>query len=253
MCRLEGKVAIITGASGTGIGRAIATLFAKEGAEVVIAGRGVEGGEETVRMVKEAGGKAIFIKTDVAKAEDVKKMVKAAVDTYGKLDVLVNNAAITEPEGSTVDLTEELFDRTIAINLKGVWLGMKYAIPEMLKTGGGSIINFASQAANRALPTIPAYSASKGGVISLSRVAALEFASKNIRVNCISPGPIATRMVIDEWPPEQIEHFSKVIPRGRLGKPEEVAQVAVFLASDESSWITLQTLVVDGGLSERIP
>jgi len=252
MGRLEGKVAIITGA-GSGMGRASTILFTKEGAKVVAADWITEGGEETVKMVKEAGGEATFSKADVSKAEDVKRMIKAAVDTYQKLDVLVNCAGLPGGEGSTVDCTEEAFDKFFAVNLKGVWLGMKYAIPEMLKTGGGSIVNFASVAAIGAWPGVPGYSASKGGVISLSMVTAIEFASKNIRVNCIAPGTIATPMLVNSWPPETLKHFAEITPQGRLGKPEEVAQVVLFLAADESSHITGQTIAVDGGISARLP
>jgi len=250
--RLENKVAIITGA-GSGMGQAEAILFAQEGAKVVVADMAVEAGEETVKMVREAGGEAIFVKTDVSKTEDIKNMVKTAVDTYGRLDVLVSGAAIVGEEISTVDCPEELFNRTIAINLNGVWLGMKYAIPEMVKTGGGSIVNFASIAAIEGFKSVPAYSASKGGVISLSRVASFEYASENIRVNCIAPGTIATPMLIGCWPDEVLNRFREVTPQGRLGEPEEVAQVALFLACDESSHITGQTLVVDGGSTARVP
>jgi len=156
MGRLDGKVAVITG-SGSGMGRVEAILFAKEGAKVAVVDILPEKGEETVKLVKEAGGEAIFIKTDVAKSADVKKMVDAIVKAYGKLNIMVNGAAIAPSEGSTVELSEEIFDKTIAINLKGVWLGMKYAIPAMIKSGGGAIVNFASISGVRALPTIPSY------------------------------------------------------------------------------------------------
>jgi len=252
MGRLDGKVAIITG-SGSGMGRVEAVLFAKEGARVAVVDVIPEKGEETVKLVKEAGGEAIFIKTDVSRAADVEKMVSTVVKTYGKLDIMVNGAAIAPEEGSTVELSEETFDKTIAINLKGVWLGMKYGIPAMIKSGGGAIVNFASISGVRALPTIPSYCASKGGVVSMSMVAALENAAHNIRVNCVAPGPISTQMVLDQWPDEQIRHFSEMTALGRLGKPEEIARIVLFLVSDDSFWITGQTLVADGGLTVRIP
>lgn len=252
MGRLDGKVAIITG-GGSGIGRATAVVFAKEGARVVVADWIAEGGKETVSMIKEAGGEAIFIKTDVSKAEDIKNMIKTSVNTYGKLDILMNIAGIVGEEVSTIDCTEEVFNKIIAVNLNGVWLGMKYAIPEMLKTGGGSIVNTASIAALEAYKGIPAYAASKGGVLSMSRVAAIEFAAKNIRVNCIAPGHVATPLFLGCWSPDQLKHLEDIAPQGRLGKPEEIAQVALFLASDESSHITGQTVVADGGITARIP
>ena len=243
MGRLDGKVAIITGA-GSGMGRAAALLFAKEGAKVVVADWVAGDGEETVRMVKEAGGEAIFVQTDVSKAEDVKKMVKTAVDTYGKLDVLFNNAGIAELEMTpTPEIKEENWDKVIAINLKGVFLGMKYAIPEMLKSGGGSIINTASGAAVQPLPGIASYNASKGGVISLTRGTALEYARKNIRVNYINPGPTVSRLN-PQWVTEIWEKHSA---SGRLANPEEIAQAALFLASDESSHVTASGVTVDGG------
>lgn len=252
MGRLDGKVAIITG-GGSGIGRATAVVFAKEGARVVVADWIAEGGKETVSMIKEAGGEAIFIKTDVSKAEDIKNMIKTSVNTYGELNILMNIAGIVGEEVSTIDCTEEVFNKIIAVNLNGVWLGMKYAIPEMLKTGGGSIVNTASIAALEAYKGIPAYAASKGGVISMSRVAAIEFAAKNIRVNCIAPGHVATPLFLGCWSPDQLKHLEDIAPQGRLGKPEEIAQVALFLASDESSHITGQTVVADGGITARIP
>jgi len=251
MGRLDGKVAVITGA-GQGMGRVGAILFAKEGAKVVIADIAAETGEETIKMIKEAGGEATFVNADVSKTEDVKKMIKTAIDTYGKLDVLYNNAGINPTEVSTVDCTEEIFDTIIATNLKGVWLGMKYAIPEMLKTGGGSIINTASNCAYRAYIGIPSYSATKAGVIAMSRVAAVEYASKNIRINCLAPGPTATPLLLAKWPQETLQLFSSLAPRGQLGKPEEVAQAALFLASDESSHIIAQVVVIDGGMEADV-
>lgn len=252
MGRLDNKVAIITGA-GSGMGKATAVLFANEGAKVVAADIAVEAGRETVKIVKQGGGEAIFVKTDVSKAQDVKQMVKAAVDTYGKLDILVNCAGIAREEVSTVDCPEEIFNEVIATNLNGVWLGMKYGIPEMLKAGGGSIVNFASIAALEAYVGIPAYSASKGAVISLSRAAAIEYGPKNVRVNCVAPGHIATPMLLGAWSPEVLKRFTDIAPQGRLGEPEEVARVVLFLASDESSHITGQTVVIDGGVTARIP
>ena len=246
MGRLDGKVAIITGA-GMGMGQAAAILFAKEGAKVVVADISVENGEETVSVIKEDGGEAIFVKANVAKAEEVKEMVRATVDTYGRLDVLYNNAGIAGELGPVTECTDENWDKVQAVNLRGVWLGMKYAIPEMLKTGGGSIINTASQAADRGMPNAPAYSASKGGVVSLSRATAIEWATKNIRVNWINPGVIATPMV-SSMPVRVKKLFLSAIPQGRFGEPEEVAQAALFLASNESSHITGQGLVVDGGI-----
>jgi len=249
MGRLAGKVAIITGA-GAGIGRAAAILFAKEGAKVVVVDWIAHDGEETVSMVKEFGGEAIFVKTNVAEAEDVKGMVEIAIDTYGKLDILYNNAGIVGAWVKTEEYPEDSWEQVIAVNLKGVFLGMKYAIPAMLKCGGGSIISTASQAGDRGQPNIAAYSASKGGVLALSRATAIEYAARNIRVNSINPGIITTPMVMSvmESNPKAKEQFLSVVPQCRFGKPEEVAQAALFLASEESSHITGHTLVVDGGM-----
>lgn len=252
MGRLAGKVAIITGA-GSGMGKATALLFTKEGAKVIVAEIVEQGGRATVQAIEKGGGEAVFVKVDVSQRKDVAAVIKAAIDKYGKLDILVNCAGIALAEGSTTDCTDEIFNRIIATNLNGVWLGMKYAIPEMMKTGGGAIINFASIAALEAYQGLPAYSASKGGVISLSRVAAIEFAAKNIRVNCVAPGHIATPMLLDAWAEEGLKRFRDIAPQGRLGEPGEIASTVLFLASDESSHITGQTIVIDGGVTARIP
>jgi len=246
MGRLDGKAVIITGA-GMGMGQAAALLFAKEGAKVAVVDWKAEAGQETVKMIKEAGGEAIFIKADVSKADDAKNMVKTTIDTYGKLDVLYNNAGILGRAAFTENIAEEEWDRIMAVNLKGVFLGMKYAIPEMLKRGKGSIINTASQCAERGTRNLSAYCASKGGILALTRVTAMELAKKNIRVNALNPGIIATPMALSA-PKEEQEGFAAIIPQGRMGRPEEVAYAALFLASDESSHVTGHTLVVDGGL-----
>ena len=250
MGRLDGKVTIITGA-GSGMGRAAALLFAKEGARVVVSDIVVEGGEQTVSMIKGAGGEAIFVKTDISKAEDAKNMVKTTVNTYGKLDVLYNNAAIGEPAiETTVDCTEENWDKVQAVDLKGAWLAMKYAIPEMTKTGGGSIINVASQVATRGNVGLTAYTAAKGGVLSLSRATAIEYADKNIRVNILEPGYIITPMAEGLCgDPVMSKQVIDGTPQRRFGKPEEVAYAALFFASDESSHITGAELAIDGGIT----
>jgi len=249
MGRLDGKVAIITG-GGSGMGRATAVLFAKEGAKVTVADWAIEGGEATVETIKEAGGEAVFVKTDVSKAEDVKKMIKTAIGTYGKLDILYNNAAIAILD-PLIDVSEETFDKIISVNLKGVWLGMKYAIPEMIRGGGGSIINVSSQNADRGQRGLSIYSASKGGLTSMSITAAVEYGDRNIRVNVIKPGVIMTPMAKKQMD-EEPEIFERVVreltPQHRLGEPEEVAAVALFFASDESSHVTGQKLTVDGGI-----
>jgi NAD(P)-dependent dehydrogenase (short-subunit alcohol dehydrogenase family) len=249
MGRVEGKVAIVTGA-GSGIGRASAMLLAKEGAKTVVVDRNAEAGEETVRMIREAGGEAIFVKADVSEAEDIKKMVKTAVSTYGKLNILFNNAGFIHEVAPTADASEEVFDETIATNLKGAFMGMKYAIPEMLRIGGGSIINIASIAGTKGVTNAPAYAASKGGVLALSRATAIEYATQNIRVNCISPGTISTPAMaaLMKDDPEIKRNYEEAVPQGRLGRPDEVAQVVLFLASDEASHVTGEKLAIDGGL-----
>jgi len=251
--RLSGKVAIVTGA-GRGIGRASALAFAREGAKVVLA----DIHEENLRAAYEEVrglGDARMLVTDVAKAADVERLIRFTVDTFGRLDVLFNNAGILIPNPVT-ELDEETWDRTIDVNLKSVFLGCKYAIPEMLKSGGGSIINMGSVNSLVAEPFLPAYCASKGGILMLTKQVALDYAKHNIRVNCICPGWVDTP--INTPHAEMMGGVEKVLatidewqPIGRQGRPEEIANVAVFLASDESSFMTGSAVVVDGGMTAK--
>jgi NAD(P)-dependent dehydrogenase (short-subunit alcohol dehydrogenase family) len=250
--RLKGKVAIITGA-GSGLGRAAAVLFAGESAKVVVAANREKDGEQTVKSIKEAGGDAIFARVDVTKAADVENAVKAAVTRYGKLDIMLNNAGTPGRGKLIADITEEEWNRVISINLTGVFLGTKYAIPEMLKGAGGVIINISSVAGVSPRRYAGAYAAAKAAVIQLTRVTALEYARKNIRANCILPGPIDTPFFakVAGGDPEKIALFKEVVrnevPMGRFAQPEEIAQVALFLASDEASYITGAAFAADGG------
>jgi NAD(P)-dependent dehydrogenase (short-subunit alcohol dehydrogenase family) len=249
---VAGKVALVTGAS-SGIGRATALAFAREGAKVVVADVTVEGGEETVAQVKKAGGEAIFIKTDVSKAVEVEALVAKAVATYGRLDCAHNNAGIAGNAKTVVDDTEDNWDRILAINLKGVWLCMKYEIAHMLKQGGGAIVNTASGAGLIGVRRGGAYVASKHGVVGLTKTAALEYAKAGIRVNCVCPGPIDTPMLQGIGGSNQvvIERMVAAQPGGRLGKPAEIAEAAVWLCSDAASFITGLPMPVDGGYTAQ--
>ncbi len=250
--RLPDKVAIITGA-GSGLGRAAAILFAREGAKVVVAANREKDGEQTVKLIKEAGGDAIMVQVDVTKASDLEKAVKAAVARYGKLDIMLNNAGTPGPGKLIADITEEEWNRVISVNLTGVFLGTKYAIPEMLKAGGGVIINTSSVAGVSPRRYMGAYAAAKAAVIQLTKTTALEYARKNIRVNCILPGPIDTPFFtkVAGGDPEKIAIFKEMVrnevPLGRFAQPEEIAQAALFLASDEASYITGAAFAADGG------
>jgi NAD(P)-dependent dehydrogenase (short-subunit alcohol dehydrogenase family) len=245
--RLESKIAIVTGGGG-GIGRATARLFSQEGANVIVSDVNETSGEETVHLIKESGGEAYFIAADVSVPEDVKQLIFQTVERLGGLDILFNNAGVGHPEHKLPDMPIEEWDRVININLKGVFLGMKYAIPEMVKRGGGSIINTSSLLGLKGKNLMSAYNASKGGVITLSKNAAVEFGSKNVRVNAIAPGVIDTE-IIKGWKEDERKWpiISTSNALRRVGQPEEVAQTVLFLASDESSFITGSTLLVDGG------
>jgi NAD(P)-dependent dehydrogenase (short-subunit alcohol dehydrogenase family) len=251
MDRLAGKVAVITGA-GSGIGRESALLFASEGAKVLAAEVNDAAGRAVVEEVRRAGGEALFFHADVSVAGDARAMVSAAEKAYGRLDVIFNNAGIFPPrDGSVVDTDEETWDLVQRVNLKGVFLGCKYAIPAMLRSGGGSIVNTASFVAlvGAATPQI-AYTASKGGVLAMTREIAIEFARRNIRANALCPGPVDTPL-LQELLSDPARRARRLvhIPPGRLARPKEIAQAALFLASDESSYVNGATFTVDGGLT----
>jgi len=250
MGRLEGKVAVITGGA-SGMGEATAALFVREGARVVIGDLQRDKGEAVAASI---GPECRFVATDVAASEDVAGLVNAAVQAWGRLDVMFNNAGIGGGEGSLVDCTEEVWDRVIAVDLKGVWLGMKHCIPHMIASGGGSIVSTASIAAVLGFPGLAAYGAAKAGVTELTRVAAMEHAVHNIRANCILPGGILTPILYAN--PSFIapvdkevmrERMTQMQPIQRAGLPEDIANAALWLASDESSFVTGQSIVVDGG------
>ena len=242
----KGKVAIITGGS-FGIGRATAIAFAERGAKVVVADY-VED-RETVNMITDKGGEAIFIKCDVSKTEDVRMMVEETINTYGRLDYAFNNAGIEGIQGTTTECTGENWERVIGVNLKGAWLCMKYEIPEMLKQKGGAIVNCASIAGLVGFPGLPAYVASKHGMVGLTKTAALEFAKENIRVNAVCPGVIKTPM-IDRFTGKDKaaeKQFVDMEPIGRMGEPEEVAEAVIWLCSNSASFVTGDAMAVDGG------
>jgi len=245
---LEGKVGLVTGA-GRGLGRACCELVAREGGRVIVADIDAQGGEETVRLVEELGGEAMFVRTDVSRSKDVQAMVQAAIDNYGRLDFAVNNAMIPPPFIGLADLTEEDWDRTIAVNLKGVFLCMKYELKAMLEKGGGSIVNIGSGNEHAAAPGIAAYAAAKRGMLGLTAVAALDYGERNIRVNAVGPGTMVTpamRKALDEHPKHK-EFLESLAPIKRFADPHEVAEAVIWLCSDKASFVVGHTLVADGG------
>ncbi len=250
--RLEGKVSIITGAGG-GMGRVAALLFAGQGARVVVAEYDQAAGDETVELVRAAGGEATMVRTDVSKEADAEAMVDHALSTYGRLDCLYNNAGVMpEADHSVTDTDVATWDSVMAINVRGVFLGCKYAIPAMVAGGGGSIINIASFVAILGC-SVPqdAYTASKGAVLSLTRSLAVQFGPNGIRTNAICPGPVETPLLMDWLLKDEAAKQLRLArnPSGRFGKPEEIVQMAIYLASDESRWTNGASLVVDGGIT----
>jgi NAD(P)-dependent dehydrogenase (short-subunit alcohol dehydrogenase family) len=245
----NGKVALVTGGS-SGIGRATALAFAREGARVVFGDIDERGADETLALIKQAGGEAIFVKTDVAKAADVKALVDKAIQTYDRLDYAHNNAGIDGEFATIVANTEQNFDHVIGVNLKSVWLGMKYEIPEMRKRGGGAIVNTSSVAGLVAFRTMGPYVASKHGVIGLTKTAALEYSNFGIRVNAVCPGAIRTPM-IDTFinNDSQVEAaMSALQPIGRMGRAEEVSSLVLWLCSDAAAFVTGASIAIDGGI-----
>jgi NAD(P)-dependent dehydrogenase (short-subunit alcohol dehydrogenase family) len=252
MSEFDGKVVVITGA-GSGIGRATAMLFAREGAQVVVADLSDERGEESVQQIRAAGGRAEFIRVDVSVESDVERLMTDVRQSHGRLDFLVNNAGIDLPAASTVvDTPSEVWDRVMGINLRGVYLGCKYALPAMVEQGSGSIVNMASIGGIFASPANAAYSVSKAGVIMLTKQVALDYASHGIRVNCVCPGVMETPMLDCRplWhgaPPERRQAVAARHPMGRLVQPDDVARAIRYLASDDAGYVTGHALAVDGG------
>ena len=246
--QLEGRVALVTGGS-SGIGRATALTFARDGAKVVAADVNAEGGEETVSMVKEAGGDAIFVKTNVSSSAEVETLINKTVETYGQMDCAFNNAGISGSMSLTHKRTEEEWDLTININLKGVWLCMKHEILQMLQQGGGTIVNTSSAAGLVGATAASAYSASKHGVVGLTKTAALEYAQRGIRINAVCPGAVRTPMLENclTLRPEGEQQILAMEPIGRLASPEEIAEAVVWLCSDAASFVTGHAMAVDGG------
>jgi len=253
----QGKVALVTGAA-SGIGRVTAQRFAREGARVIVAtDSNIKGGQETVRLIEGAGGEASFIKCDVTKAPDVQGLIDAAVSNYGRLDFAFNNAGIG-PDGKRIpvvtiaDLEEELWNRTLDINLKGVFLCLKYEMRQMIKQKSGAIVVSSSIGALKSVYGFSAYCASKTGLLGLVKVAALEGAQHNIRVNAICPGPTRRTLLMDNLmasDPGKQDEFARLVPLGRTAEPEEMAEAVIWLCSDASSFVTAHIMPVDGGMA----
>jgi len=250
---LQGKVTLVTGAS-TGIGKASALAFAREGATVVVSDINVDGGEETARLIGDSGGRALFFEADVSKQDQVEALVRRTVEAYGRLDCAFNNAGIAGAIGvSSHEYPDDVWDRVVAINLKGVWLCMKHEIPQMLKQGGGAIVNTASIWGLVGAAGASAYVASKHGVVGLTRAAALEYAPHGIRINAVNPGTIRTP-ILDPFIaaiPDFESQMTARHPIGRIGMPEEVAEAVTWLCSDAASFVIGQNLPVDGGYTTQ--
>ena len=251
MSQFAGKVALVTGGN-AGIGRAAASRFAKQGAQVVISGRREKEGHAVVAEIEELGGKAIFVKTDVSKESDVKAMVERTLATFGRLDCAFNNAGIEQALTPLPDQTEETYDQIMDVNVKGVWLSLKHEIPAMLQNGGGAIVNNSSVAGLIGFATAPIYAASKHAVAGLTKSVALEYAKQNVRVNAVAPGAIETRMFRDfATAPEVRQMLESAHPIGRIGRPEEIASTVIWLCSNDASFVTGQIFPIDGGYTAQ--
>ena len=250
MTKFSGKVALITG-GGSGIGRATALKFAAEGASVVIGNRNEKAGRETVNLIEQAGGKASFYQTDVTKLNNVRELVQYTVDTYGGLDAAFNNAGVEDPQAMTPDQTDEAFDLVMNVNVKGVWYSMKCEIEYMVANGGGTIVNTSSIAGLIGYPGHAPYTASKHAVIGLTKTSALEYAKQGIRVNAVCPGATETSLLdgLATGDSATIEYIKSLHPIGRLAKPEEIADVVVWLCSNEASFVLGQEIAIDGGFT----
>jgi NAD(P)-dependent dehydrogenase (short-subunit alcohol dehydrogenase family) len=247
----KNKVAVVTGAS-SGIGKSVSGLYAREGAAVILSDINQELGEKTTEEIRKGGGEAIFVRADVSKPSDCENMVKAAMDKYGRLDFACNNAGIGGDQNPTADYSLESWDKAIAVNLSGVFYCMKYEIPAMLKSGGGSIINMASILGRVGFAGAVGYVAAKHGVLGLTKTAAIEYAPHGVRVNVVGPGFISTPLIKElEENPEINNMLISLHPVGRLGKPEEVAELVIWLSSDKASFVTGAYYPVDGGYLTR--
>jgi NAD(P)-dependent dehydrogenase (short-subunit alcohol dehydrogenase family) len=245
---IAGKVAIVTGGS-AGIGRATAVAFGAQGAKVVVASRREQESQETLEQIRAAGSEGIYVQTDVSSAGDVESLINTTIEVYGRIDILVNNAGIVGQIGLTPEITEENWDRVIDINLKGVWLGMKYAIPHMLRQGGGSIVNVSSVLGLIGSTIVTPYVAAKHGILGLTKSVALEYAKSGIRVNAVCPGGVFTDMIDTDFmkQPGVMEGLIANHPIGRLGTVDEIASSIVWLSSDQAGFVTGVSLAVDGG------
>jgi NAD(P)-dependent dehydrogenase (short-subunit alcohol dehydrogenase family) len=246
------KVAIVTGGS-SGIGRATTFALAKEGVKITVADRRAKEGEETVHLVKEAGSDGIFVETDVADEDDVRSLVEKTVKTFGRLDYAFNNAGIAETMASLVEQTSNVFNHIMNVNVRGVWLCMKYEIPQMKRNGGGAIVNMSSASGVIGSPQLPIYSASKHAVLGLTKSAALEYAKSGIRINAVAPGIVETDMSKRAAGDNRqvLETFKSMTPIGRIADPAEIANAVVWLLSDKASFVIGHTLLIDGGEISR--
>jgi meso-butanediol dehydrogenase/(S,S)-butanediol dehydrogenase/diacetyl reductase len=243
--KLKDKVALVTG-FGSGLGRAIAVLFAEEGAAIIGTSTTDSKGRETVALIEKENGKVFFRSGDVSRSAQMKSLVDEGVKRFGGIDIVVNSAGV-RTNGSITEITEEQWNRTLDVNLKGVFVVSRLAIPEMIKRGGGVIINIGARSGMAGQAGRAAYCASKGGMITLTEAMAMDYAAQKIRVNCICPGPTRTPMV-DTSTPERLEYYKSRVPIGRIGEPEDIARAALYLASDEGSMVTAAILPVDGGM-----